>query len=119
MIAGGYNFRKDGWQNPLTSIEVLSNFTRKNSALPNLPKEITNCKTSTDCSMSIHDGALMVFGTTGDNCYERKAPWKCFQLKNGTWIEHSTLNRNRSCAATIATDKGTFIFGGNRSSNSY
>ena len=117
MIAGGYNFRKDGWQNPLTSIEVISNFTRTNLALPKLPKEITKCKLSTKCSMFIHDGALMV--SAGDCCSHRKAPWKCFQFKNGTWIKHSTLNRNRSCAATVTTDKGTFIFGGNLRRRSY
>ena len=120
LIAGGYNYKKDGIQSSLNSVEVISKcFKKAKSTLPKLPKEISKCKISTKCSMFIHDGALMVFGNTGNCCSDCKAPWKCFQFKNGTWSEHSTLNRNRSCAATVATDKGTFIFGGNLSRKSY
>ena len=119
MIAGGYNCAKGGGEKSLTSVEVISSFSRANIALPNLPREITKDKISTDCSMFVHDGTLMVFGSTSDLSYHDKGPWKCFQFNNGAWKEHSTLKRRRSYSATVTTDKGTFIFGGNGNSKSY
>ena len=100
----------------LHSVELISGLPRTNITLPNLPKEITK-----DCgSMFIHDGTLMVFGSTSKkNDYDYKTPSKCFQLENGIWKEHSTLNRQRVYSATVATDKGTFVFGGIRYGKSY
>ena len=101
----------------LTSIEVISGFAKGKIELPNLPKEITKDEYTTYCSMFIHDGALMVCGGGANNydtSYDRNEPWKCFQLDNGIWKEHSTLNRKRANSAIVTTKKGTFIFGGNQ-----
>ena len=63
----------------------------------------------------------MVFGGTFNGYVVMKGsyacivnkPSKCFQLENGTWKEHSTLNHERYNCATVSTEKGTFVFGGN------
>ena len=67
LIAGGSNFeRREGFgSQALTSIEVISGFSRRNIGLPKLPKEITKDTgnySKTYCSMFIHDGVLMVCG---------------------------------------------------------
>ena len=88
--------------------------------LPNLPKRITKDPHSTNCSIFLHDDTLMVFGGTFNGyvvmkdsyaCIVNK-PSKCFQLENGAWKEHSTLNHERYNCATVSTVKGTFVFGG-------
>ena len=118
VIAGGDNRKEEGGSKPLTSVEVISSFSREKMELPSLPEEITQDVISTKCSMFIHDGALMVFACTGTYSF-LKNPWKCFEFNNGKWKEHSTLKRNRSCSTTVATDKGTFIFGGNESHKTF
>ena len=102
---------------------MISGFAKGKIELPNLPKEITKDEYSTNCSMFIHDGALMVCGG-GTNMYYVgnygiAEPWKCFQLDNGIWKEHSTLNQKRGCSAIVTTNKGTFVFGGNQFCKSY
>ena len=37
---------------------------------------------------------------------------KCFQLDQGTWKEHSTLNARRLWHSAVTTEKATFLFGG-------
>ena len=94
-------------------VNVISGFSGTNMTLPKLPREITKDLKSTYCSLFLHDGNLMVFGSTD------KKPSKCFQLENLTWKEHSTLNRKRVNSATVTTDKGTFVFGGVHNGKSY
>ena len=102
---------------------MISGFSRRNIGLPSLPKEITKNTGNysiTHCKIFIHDGALMVCGggtSKDDGHYD--GSWKCFQLDNGTWKEHSTLQRRRGYSAIVTTDQGTFIFGGNEYSKSY
>ena len=102
---------------------MISGFSRRNIGLPSLPKKITKNTGNysiTHCKIFIHDGALMVCGggtSKDDGHYD--GSWKCFQLDNGTWKEHSTLQRRRGYSAIVTTDQGTFIFGGNEYSKSY
>ena len=67
--------------------------------LPNLPQKIQGS------SMFTHNG------------------WnnsrKCLQFHNGTWREHSTLNKERVGHSAIATQTATFIFGGCYSAQTY
>ena len=44
---------------------------------------------------------------------------RCLQLDHGFWKEHSTLNERRNDHSIVATQKATFIFGGNPSRKTY
>ena len=46
-------------------------------------------------------------------------PKQCFQLDNGTWKEHSTLNEDRYSHSAVTTHTATFIFGGYHSGSTY
>ena len=76
--------------------------------LPNLPNE--NFR-----SMVHHNESILIFGQMG----EINNQSKCFQLDNGIWKNHSTLNKQRYGASAVATPVATFLFGGLFSRKTY
>ena len=74
--------------------------------LPTLPQNIDYS------SMVAHNGTILLCGGFGNL-------EKCLQLDNGTWKEHSTLNRNRIWHSAVTTEIATFSFGGLHSKTNY
>ena len=97
LVTGGYKERIQCH----TAAEVLFG-ELETKKFPNLPVE--NCR----FTMFIQDGKIIVCG--GLNNLK-----KCLQLIDGTWEEHSTLNKRRVVHSTVTTQKATFVFGGIRS----
>ena len=96
IVAGGkVSFSVDFWAGDL-GIKQLSN----------LPKEIVGS------SMVSHNGNILLCGGLNDLN-------KCFQLDQGTWKEHSTLNEERIMHSAITTQEATFLFGGFHSRTTY
>ena len=58
--------------------------------------------------MVAHNGTIILCGGMGNL-------EKCLQLDNGTWKEHSTLNKKRTLHSAVTTQTATFIFGGDYS----
>ena len=102
-IAGGYSECTD----KLRTVEIYSGNSLIKQ-LPNLPCGITHP------TMVMHNETILLCG--GLKNTKSKT---CLQLKKGTWIHHSSFNEDRIAFATVTTDKGTFIFGGAGSSNTY
>ena len=65
----------------------------------------------------MHNGTLMVSGGSYNFFSGGK---KCYELKNGTWKNHSTLNFDRFHATTVfsSASETTFVFGGSDHSKS-
>ena len=74
--------------------------------LPNLP--LTICGSS----MVAHNGTVLF-------CGGRHNEKKCLQMDNGTWKEHSTLNKERVWHSAVTTKTATFVFGGCHSYKTY
>ena len=110
VIIGGGSTGKMGEK--LDSIEVTSGLSKTKIQLPNLPDKINHF------SMFIHNGSLMFCGGYNDNLDQRISKG-CYQLDKGKWKRHSALNRKRVGAQVVSTEKGTFLFGGSLSSNTY
>ena len=102
IIAGGFNYGIDAQR----TVEILSEAPRVKQ-LPNLSSYDFAFST-----MILHNKTILLYGGI-DNAR------KCFQLKSGTWIYHSTFNEARIASAAVATEKGTFVFGGGKSPNTY
>ena len=84
----------------------------------NFSKEIITGRSSYNQRLSIpempkqnHLGHLVMHNDTILLC-GGKLEQKCFQLTNGTWKYHSTLNEGRGLASIVSTNTATFIFGG-------
>ena len=84
----------------------------------NFSKEIITGRSSYNQRLSIpempkqnHLGHLVMHNDTILLC-GGKFEQKCFQLTNGTWKYHSTLNEGRGLASIVSTNTTTFIFGG-------
>ena len=101
LIAGGW----DG--NMLASVEVISDDSRDNIHLPNLPKSI-----QWSPSMVNHNGTILLCGG-GKNLQT------CLQMEENGWNHHSNLNKERSYTSAVATNTATFIFGGYHSKDTF
>ena len=62
--------------------------------------------------MDLHNGNILLCGGHGNS-------EKCLQLSNGTWKEHSTLNKSRVVHSVVTTHADTFVFGGGHSDKTY
>ena len=107
IIAGGYS---NGGR--IDFVEVLSGLSKIKIQLPNIPYKVNHC------SMFLHDGSLM-FCVGYDQSHDTDNAKRCFKLDQGKWIRHSTLNNPRVGSKAVSTDKGTFLFGGSSSQNTY
>ena len=94
IVVGGYNkFSKF-----LKTIEVLSEYPTSKQ-FPDLPAE------NYYGTMFMHNGTILLCGNEDDK-------QNVYQNDNGTWKEHSTLNRFRGECSIVTTPTATFIFGG-------
>ena len=100
LVTGGYKERIQCH----TAAEVLFG-ELETKKFPNLPVE--NCR----FTMFIQDGKIIVCGGLNN----LKKSLQCLQLIDGTWKEHSTLNKSRVVHSTVTTQTATFVFGGIRS----
>ena len=55
--------------------------------------------------MTHSNGTFLICGGSGDTS-------ECIQLVDGTWKDHSTLNRIRFSHSAVVTQTATFLFGG-------
>ena len=71
-----------------------------NKKLPDLPEDIS------ESSMVLHNGTIFLCGGRYNNLK------KCLKLVQGTWREHSTLNKERFGHSVVSTQDTIFVFGG-------
>ena len=106
MLAGGSNIGIGG--DYVDSVEILSHeFATANRKLAKLPKDIAE-----NPSLFLSGDTLLICGGFNNEN-------KCLKQENNSWIEHSTLNNNRTYASAVTTADGTFIFGGEYSSETF
>ena len=101
IIAGGYDVSRDG----SSSVDFFAGDLGMKQ-LPNLPQNINGS------SLVSHNGNIILCGGFGNL-------EKCLQMNNGTWKEHSTLNKQRFLHSAVTTQVATFVFGGRHSSKTY
>ena len=71
-------------------------------------KEIPKLPAHFKCSfITMHNKTIIVGGKP-----RNANVFKCLKLHHGMWKEHSILNEERMSPSVVATDNGTFIFGG-------
>ena len=101
IVAGGfYVFRHKS-----SSVDFLAG----DQGIKQLPNLIHEVSAST---MVAHDGNILLCGGFGNS-------EKCLQLDNGTWKQHSTLNKERAWHSAVTTQTATFLFGGDYSRKTY
>ena len=101
IIAGGYDVSRDG----SSSVDFFAGDLGMKQ-LPNLPQNINGS------SLVSHNGNIILCGGFGNL-------EKCLQMNNGTWKEHSTLNKQRFLHSAVTTQVATFVFGGRHSKKTY
>ena len=104
MIAGGW----DGYSR-IRSVEILNSnesLSLENKTFAELPYGINARPT-----LFLQGENLILCG----GLHEKK---QCLMHREESWIEHSTLKKNRPWASAVTTGDGTYIFGGDASGGS-
>ena len=98
LVVGGWNGSHD-----LTTAEIVPN----RCDIPSLPKGI-----SYNPNLVLTNDKKVLFCGGMDNK-------QCFELQEKEWVHHSNLTENRYFAAAVTMPKGTYLFGGEGSPDTW